>query len=178
MTAAALPLAAVLLASAAPAGAAGKAYDDIRPLFGTWDVQRDCPDVKDRLVFVFTEEKDHVTGRILDAADPAKELGRFDIVYNGSEGHYKYALSWPENATFKGLGVDPVPGSLVVSDDTADEDSPGRDYFSFGSVTGPLKALATVKLRGSRRNKGTFTFKGESGGGRSACRGAGAKRKP
>lgn len=166
-------LAAVLLAAAAPARAAGKAYADLRPLIGTWDVLKDCPDGKQKLLITFAETKTRVDGRIADGADPAKELGTFAVEYNGSEGHYKTATMLPGNEVLKSLNLLPLPGALVVSDDEDDPDSKGRDYVSISSVVGPLKTAATVKLRA--HGTATFVFKSESPMGKTACRGSGKK---
>ena len=171
----ALGLAALLLA-AAPAGAAGKAYADLRPLIGTWDMQKDCPDGKQSLIVTFVETKVRVEGRIADAAAPEREMGTFTVEYNGSEGHYRTSTMLPDNPVLKNLGLTPLPGAMVVSTDEDDAESIGHDYINISSVVGPFTAATTVKLR--RGGKATFVFKNESPRGKSACRGSGRKRRP
>lgn len=169
-------LAAAALAAAVPARAAGKAYAELRPLIGAWDVLKDCPEGKDRLLITFVETKARVEGRIETAGGAAKELGTFAVEYNGSEGHYKTATMLPDNPVLKSLNLLPLPGTLVVSDDEDDPASKGRDYVSISSVVGPLKTSATVKLR--PHGKATFVFKSESPMGKTACRGSGTKLRP
>jgi hypothetical protein len=172
---AALVLACVAL-PAREGRAAGREFNPIRPLLGRWTVDMVCGTDQSRMLIVLSEAKASFSGRMLDGAALDRELGHFDLLYNGSPGHYRFGLALPDNPILKLLKLDMFPGSLVVSDDPDDPDSPGQDYLSASSNVGVLKSLTTVKLR-DRRRKATFIFWDESPLGKDQCRGKAAKQR-
>jgi hypothetical protein len=156
--------------------AAGREFDDIRPLLGRWSAEKSCAAEKESVLVVFAENKASFSGEILDAAQPAKQLGRFDIAYNGSPGRYRIGLSLSDNPVLKLLKLDVLPGTLNVDDDPDDPDSPGKDYICVNANVGVLKSQVVIKLR-SHKRKATFVFKDESPLGTDQCRGTAAKLK-
>ncbi len=165
----------LLLPLALPARAEGDDSASLKPLLGTWLVNRDCRVYKDKVLVVFTRLPKTVLVEFRDPKKPAASWGKADIVSAGEEDHYRVVTVLPNNPVLKTMGIKSVPGSLVVSDDESEPDGPGKDYLTCSSRVSVLTSLLTIKLR-DKYKKATFLFKVDSPLGSRTCRGAGVKQ--
>lgn len=171
----------LLLASAfaflllSPARAEGDEYAAVKPLLGTWLVDRDCKVYKDKVLVVFKRLPKSVLVEFRDPKKPEASWGKADIVSAGEEDRYRVLTTLPGNPILKGLGVKSVSGSMVVSDDADEPEGPGKDYITVSSRVSVLTSLLTIKLRDGYK-KATFIFKTDSPLGSQQCRGSGAKK--
>lgn len=169
--------AALLLAlSAPPARAARDVYADLRPLVGTWVVDRSCGPARDRVIVRVARQSGDYFAEFLDPRDETTRLGTASILpIAGQEDRFRLGVRLANNAVLKALGLDVLPATLVFSDDPDDEESGKKDYLSVSSTVGPLNSLTTVKLRGGGR--ATYLFKAETPMSQDRCRGTAVKRK-
>jgi hypothetical protein len=161
------------------AGAARAARDpfaDLKPLAGSWLIDKDCVVNREKTLAVFTKQPHSIHGELFDPARPNVRLGTVDITSNGVEDHYQLVVKVPDNPILKTLGIASIPGTLVISDDTGDPDSPGKDYLSFNLAVSVFNSQTTAKLR-SHYKKATFIFKDETPMGKDQCRGTAVKQK-
>lgn len=165
-----------LLALVSPARAAKDEFADLKPLLGTWDVDKDCVVNRERIVAAFSRQPKEIFFEVLDPRDEKKRLWTADIVPNGGGGHFRVAVRMQDNPVLRALGLSVLPASLNVSDDTSDADSPGKDYITVGAEAGPLSSLTTIKLR--PKGRATFLFTAKTPMSEDRCRGGGVKRKP
>lgn len=135
----------LLLSSALPARAAEDKYAALKPLLGTWFVDRQCGRVQDRLLVVFRRLPKTVLGEFYDAKDPKVSIGRADIVSAGEDDRYRVVIALPNNPVLKALNLRSLAGSMVVSDDPDEPDGPGKDYITRSSRVSVLTSLVTIK---------------------------------
>lgn len=171
----------LLLASAfallllAPARAEGDDYAAVKPLIGSWLVDRDCKVYKDKVLVIFTRQAKSVHVDLRDPRKPEASWGTADIVSQGEEDRYRVVTVLPNDRITKSLGIKAIPGSMVVSDDEDEPEGPGKDYITVSSRISVLTGLLTIKLRENYK-KATFIFKADSPLGSQLCRGAGTKQ--
>lgn len=158
----------------ASARAADDQYASLKPLLGSWLVDRDCRVYKDKVLVVFTRLPKTVLVEFRDPKKPAASWGRADIVATGEEDHYRMAASLPNNQVLKALNLKSVGGSVVVSTEEEEDELP-NNYVTSSSRVSALTSLLTIKLR-DRYRKATFLFKTDSPLGGQSCRGAGSKQ--
>jgi hypothetical protein len=166
----------ILLLLPAPAFAAKAAdpYSSLKPLIGTWLVDRECKAVKDKLLVEFVRLSGSVLAEFRNPTTQAR-VGRADIFAERAKDHFRIVTTLPDNPVLKALNMDSVTGSLVVSDDPDEPDGPGKDYLTSSTKISMLTALATVKLR-SHYKKATFLFTTDSPLGKEQCRGTASKQ--
>jgi hypothetical protein len=169
-------IAALLLSPALRAEAARDPYASLKPLVGSWLVEKDCVTDKESFLAVFTRRPRSMHFEFFDPRRPEESIGAGDIVSAGVPDHYRLSVRLPGNPVLKALRLDALPGSLVVSDDADDPDSPGKDYLTASAEASLLKSQTIVKLR-DRKRKASFIFKDETPLGKDQCRGTGVKRK-
>lgn len=165
----------LLLSPAVSARAADDSYAALKPLLGTWLVDRDCRVLKDRVLVVVKRLPKTVLVEFRDPKKPASSWGKADIVTAGEEDHYRVFTAMPDHPLTKALGVKSIQGSMGVSDDEDEPDGPGKDYITVSSRVSALSSMLTIKLRDNYK-KATFLFKAESPLGGQTCRGVGVKQ--
>jgi hypothetical protein len=165
---------ALLLLPAPSFAAQADPYSSLKPLTGTWLVDRECKAVKDKLLVEFVRLSSSVLAEFRNPQTNAR-IGRADIFAEKAKDHFRIVTTLPDNPVLKALNMDSVTGSLVVSDDPDEPDGPGKDYLTSSTKISMLTALATVKLR-SHYKKATFLFTTESPLGKEQCRGTAAKQ--
>ena len=171
-------LATVLLCGVvAPARAAKDEFADLKPLIGSWLVDKQCGADKDRLLVVFTRHPKYIHMTFANPLRPEAVLGSANLFAHGVPGHFHSDVALPNNPVLKALGAESLPGNLVVSDDPDVPDGPGKDYLTCSASVGPFSSLTTIKLRDNYR-KATFIFTDESPMSRDRCTGTGVKQKP
>ena len=166
-----LILALVLLSPAARA--AGDQYASLKPLLGTWIVDKTCGTYKDRVLVVIKRLPKTVVANFHDLK-MTQNLGRADIFSAGEDGRYNIVAALPDNEVLKAMGLKSIAGTLVVSDDDSDPEGPGKDYLTMSSRVSVLSNLLTIKLRENYK-KATFILKTESPLGGQTCKGSGSK---
>jgi hypothetical protein len=85
-------------------------------------------------------------------------------------------LALSNNPVMKALGVDAVPGVLVVSDDPAMPNVHKKDRLTFSASLSLFKSQTTVKFH-DQFQKANILFTDESPMGSDRCRGDGIKQK-
>lgn len=167
---------AALLLSPLPVRAAEDQYAALKPLLGTWLVDRDCRVYRDKVLAVFTRQPKSVLVEFRSPGKTEALWGKADIVATGEEDHYRAVTVLPGNPVLKTLGISSVSGSVNVStEDEDDEDSLPHNYITSSSKVSMLSSLLTIRLREKYR-KGTFIFNVDSPLGKQTCRGSGVKR--
>lgn len=147
----------------------------MKPLMGTWLVDRDCKVYKDKVLVVFKRLAKTVLVEFRDPKKPASRWGKADVVEVGEEDRFRVFTSVPGHPITKFLGSKPIQGTLTVADDEDEPEGPGKDYITVSSRVSVLSSLLTVKLRDNYK-RATFIFKADSPLGSQQCRGAGVKR--
>jgi len=170
-----IALAALVLCLSSAVRAEGDAYAAIKPLIGSWLVDRDCKVYKDKVLVAFTKGPKAVVAEFRDPKKPAVSWGKADIVPLGEEDRYRVLTVLPNNPMLKTMGVKSITGTMVVSDDADEPEGPGKDYITVSSRVSMLTSLLTIKLRDGYKTA-TFIFKTESPLGAQTCRGAGKKQ--
>ena len=163
-----------LLLLAAPVRAADP-FASLKPLTGTWLVDRDCKVFHDKIILVFSRLEKTVLVEFRSPKSPEKTWGKADIVYDGQEDHYFVFTSIPDNPITKSLGIDKIQGNLSVSDDPDEQGGPGHDYLTCSSNISAMTSLLAVKLK-NHYKKATFTFNVNSPIGGQRCTGTGVKQ--
>jgi len=158
------------------ARAAEDQYASLKPLMGTWLVDRDCRVYKDKVLVVFSRQPKSVLVEFRSPGKTEALWGKADIVATEEEDHYRAVTVLPGNPVLKALGISSVSGSVTVStEDEDDEDSLPHNYITSSSKVSMLSSLLTIRLR-SKYKKGTFIFNVDSPLGKQTCRGSGVKR--
>lgn len=163
----------VLLLSASPVHADD--FASLKPLLGSWLVDRDCRVYKDKVLVVFTRLPKTMLAEFRDPKKPESSWGKTDILFNGEEDHYRVLTTLPGNQILKTLRVGSVGGSLNVSTEEEDEDSLPNNYITSSSKVSVLSSLLTIRLR-SKYKKATFIFNVETPMGKQTCKGSGVKQ--
>lgn len=162
-----------LLCFAAPSRADD--YASLKPLLGSWLVDRDCVVYKDKVLVVFTKLSKTMLAEYKDPKKPEVSWGKTDIVSTGEEDHYRVVTAVPNDKALKTLRISSVGGSLNVTTKEEDEDSLPNNYITSSSKVSVLSSLLTVRLR-SKYKKATFVFSVNSPLGKQQCRGTGVKQ--
>jgi hypothetical protein len=165
----------LLVLTAPVARAAEDQYASLKPLMGTWIVDRDCRGMKDRFNVVIKRLPKTVVANFSSLKTPPTDMGRADIVSAGEEDHYRVVTALPNNPVLKALNVKSIGGSLTVSSDESEEDALPNNYITVSSKVSVLTSLVTIKLR-DKYKKATFLFSTESPMGKETCRGSAAKQ--
>ncbi|MBI2386964.1 MAG: hypothetical protein HYV14_13310 [Elusimicrobia bacterium] len=167
---------AALLLLPLSARAAEDQYASLKPLMGTWLVDRDCRIYRDKVLVVFSRLPKTVLVEFRSPGKSEASFGKADIVATGEEDHYRAVTVLPGNPVLKALGISSVSGSVNVStEEEDDEDSLPNNYITSSSKVSVLSSLLTIRLR-EKYKKGTFIFNVESPMGKQTCRGSGVKR--
>ena len=167
---------AALLLLPLSARAAEDQYASLKPLMGTWLVDRDCRVYRDKVLVVFSRLPKTVLVEFRSPGKSEASFGKADIVATGEEDHYRAVTVLPGNPVLKALGISSVGGSVTVStEDDDEEDSLPHNYITSSSKVSVLTSLLTIRLR-SKYKKATFIFNTESPLGKQTCRGSGVKR--
>jgi len=150
-------------------------FASLKPLLGTWLVDRDCRTYKDKVLVVFTRLPKTMLAEFRDPKKPESSWGKTDIHFAGEEDHYRVVTTLPSNQVLKTLRIGSVGGSLNVSSEEEDEDSLPNNYITSSSKVSVLSSLLTIRLR-SKYKKATFIFNVDSPMGKQTCKGAGVKQ--
>ncbi|MFI5345807.1 MAG: hypothetical protein ACHQ51_05480 [Elusimicrobiota bacterium] len=167
---------ALLCAAVSPARAAKDEFAELKPLLGSWLVDKECGTNKERLLVVFTRHPKYIHMEFSNPLRPDTALGSADLFAHGVPGHFHSNVALPDNPVLKSIGATSLPRNLVVSDDPDEPEGPGKDYLTCSASVGPFSSLMTIKLRDKYR-KATFIFTDESPISRDRCRGSGVKQK-
>lgn len=147
----------------------------MKPLMGTWLVDRDCRVYKDRVLVVFKRLPKTVLVEFRDPKKPSISWGKADVVEVGQEDRFRVFTALPGHPIMKFMGGKPIQGTLTVADDEDEPEGPGKDHITVSSKVSVLSSLLTVKLRDNYK-RATFIFKADSPLGSQQCRGAGVKQ--
>src|SRR5471032_1082905 len=113
--------AALLLSSlSGRALAAADPYAALKPLIGTWLVDKDCVVSREKMLVVIMRQPKQVFVAFRNPIHPDAVLGTASITYNGVGDHYRVSAQMADNPILKSPGLRALPGSLVVSDDADD----------------------------------------------------------
>lgn len=147
----------------------------MKPLMGTWLVDRDCGVYKDRVLVVFKRLTKTVLVEFRDPKKPSSSWGKADVVEVGQEDRFRVFTALPGHPIMKFMGNKPIQGTLTVADDEDEPEGPGKDHITVSSKVSVLSSLLTVKLRDNYK-RATFIFKADSPLGSQQCRGSGVKQ--
>lgn len=166
-------LAALLLAGSARA--ARDPFASLKPLIGTWLVDKDCVVNREKILAVFSRQPHSMHVEFFNPRNPGVRIGTADITSGGVEDHYRISVALPNNPVLDTLQIHSLPGSLVMSDD-GDEENPGKNYMTCSLAVSVFNSQTTGKLRDHGRTA-TFIFKDETPLGKDQCRGTAVKQK-
>lgn len=159
---------AALLAVPASAKKEKDEYARLKPLYGSWDVARDCVSMKDRMYVEIVRLNNAVRATYFESAKKTKNLGKSEIFYNAEADRFKIFTYIPQLTQM--LGIQAIPGTLSV--DGPEDEQPGliRINAHYSVVDGALQ----LKLK-EKNKQATFTLRGKSPLGTMNCTGAGVK---
>ena len=167
-------LAALLLAKSARA--VRDPFAELKPLVGSWLIDKDCVVNREKILAVVSRQPHSMHIEFFNPSAPGARIGTGDITSNGVEDHFRVSVQLPDNPILKQMGLTELPGSLVVSDDAENQDSSGKDSMTCSLAVSVFNSQTTAKFR-DRFRKATFVFKDESPLGKDQCRGTAVKQK-
>lgn len=167
-------IASLLFSVARSVRAADDQYASLKPLLGTWLIDRNCGGAKDKFLVIFKRLPKTVVAQFRSPKNSEMNFGRADIVATSEEDHYRTVTALPNDPVLKALNVKSIAGNLVVSNDEEEDDLP-NNYITYSSRVSVISSLVTIRLRDHYR-KATFLFNAESPLGKQTCRGTAAKQ--